>query len=83
MRGVKEKETNSVPKMVRVFGPEKTEPNLLEHLTLFDHGSLQSLRIVLHALGNKKKKSSRMERPPNFHRVLAKNLSISSLLFFF
>jgi len=52
MRGVKEKETNYVPKMVRVFGPEKTEPNLLEHLTLFGHRSLQSLTIVLHALGN-------------------------------
>jgi len=40
MRRVKEKETNSVPKMVRVFGTEKTEPNLLEHLTLFGHGNL-------------------------------------------
>ena len=50
--GVKEKETNSVPKMVCVLGPEKTEPNLLEHLTLFGHGSLQSLTIVLHASGN-------------------------------
>jgi hypothetical protein len=72
MRGVKEKETNSVPKMVRVFGPEKTEPNLLEHLTLFGHGSLQSLTIALHALGNLKKNYSRMERPQNFHRVSAK-----------
>jgi hypothetical protein len=40
MRGVKEKETNFVPKMVRVFGIEKTEHNLLEHLTLFGHGNL-------------------------------------------
>jgi hypothetical protein len=39
MRGVKEKETNSVPKMVRVFGPEKTEPNLLEHLNCLTMGA--------------------------------------------
>jgi len=50
--GVKEKETNSVPKMFPVFGPEKTELNLLDHLTLFGHGSLQSLTIVLKASGN-------------------------------
>jgi hypothetical protein len=46
--------------MVPVFGPEKTELNLLDHLTLFGYGSLQSLTIVLKASGNLKKEKEKI-----------------------